>query len=161
SREAELLETGGAVLRALPRLGEWFFVVNADVLWLDGKDFALARLAAACDPEAMDAVLLFQRTSAAVGYDGLGDYHLDPLGAPRRRGEREIAPFLFGGVQLLHRRLFDGVTERRFSLNVVYDRAEAAGRLHAVVHDGEWYHVGTPEGLALTQADLSSRRIER
>src|SRR5437763_14039915 len=26
SREDELLETGGAVLRALPRLGEWFFV---------------------------------------------------------------------------------------------------------------------------------------
>ena len=161
SREEELLETGGGVLRALPSLGEWFFVVNADVFWLDGRDFALARLAAACDPDRMDAVLLFQRTAGAIGYDGDGDYFLDPLGVPRRRGELEIAPFLFGGIQLLHRRLFDGVSERRFSLNRLYDRAESNNRLHAVVHDGEWYHVGTPEGLAATRARLSSHRIER
>jgi N-acetyl-alpha-D-muramate 1-phosphate uridylyltransferase len=161
SREDELLETGGGVARALKLLGDWFFVVNADVLWLDGKDHALARLAAACDPADMDAVLLLQRSATAVGYDGLGDYFLDPLGTPRRRGEREIAPFLFSGIQLLHRRLFDGIGERRFSLNVLYDRAEAAGRLHAIVHDGEWYHIGTPEGLAATRARLSSHRIER
>ena len=161
SREDELLETGGGVLQALSRLGEWFFVVNADVLWLDGKDFVLDRLAAACKPKKMDAVLVFQRTAGAIGYDGLGDYFLDPMGIPRRRGEREIAPFLFAGIQMLHRRLFDGVTERRFSLNRLYDRADATGRLHAIVHDGEWYHVGTPEGLAATRALLSSHRTER
>ena len=161
SPEDELLETGGGVLKALPLLGEWFFVVNADVLWLDGKDYVLNRLAAACDRKQMDAVLLFQRTTAAIGYDGLGDYFLDPLGKPRRRGEREIAPFLFAGIQLLHRRLFNGVAERRFSLNCLYDRADAAGRLHAIVHDGEWYHVGTPDGLAATRARLSSHRTER
>jgi MurNAc alpha-1-phosphate uridylyltransferase len=109
----------------------------------------------------MDAVLLLQRTTAAVGYDGIGDFFLDPLGQPRRRGEREIAPYLFSGIQLLHRRLFDCIAERRFSLNVVYDRALESGRLHAIVHDGEWFHVGTPEGLAATRARFSSHRIER
>jgi len=161
SREDELLETGGGVARALPLLGECFFVVNGDVLWLDGKDHALSRLAAAFDPAQMDAVLLFQRTTNAVGYEGSGDYFLDPLGVPRRRGEREIAPYLFSGVQLLHRRLFDGVAERRFSLNLLYDRAERAGRLSAIVHDGEWYHIGTPDGLDATRSRLNSHRIER
>lgn len=161
SREDELLETGGGVARALPLLGEFFFTVNADVMWLDGVEDTLARLAAAFDPARMDAVLLLQRTVSAVGYDGSGDYFLDPLEVPRRRGEREIAPFIFSGVQLLHRRLFDGVAERRFSLNLLYDRAERAGRLRGLVHDGEWYHVGTPEGLATTRARLASHRIER
>jgi MurNAc alpha-1-phosphate uridylyltransferase len=161
SRENELLETGGGVAHALKLLGDSFFVVNSDVFWLDGKDYALARLAATFDPSEMDAVLLFQRTVNAVGYDGLGDYFLDPLGVPRRRGEREVAPFIFTGVQLLHRRLFDGIAERHFSLNLVYNRAERAGRLRAIVHDGEWYHVGTPDGLAATRARLSSHRIER
>jgi len=161
SHEEALLETGGGVARALPLLGECFFVVNADVFWLDGKEHALARLAAAFDPARMDAVLLFQRTTNAVGYEGSGDYFLDPLGVPRRRGEREIAPFLFSGVQLLHRRLFDGIAEPRFSLNLLYDRAQSSGRLTAIVHDGEWYHVGTPEGLAATRARLTSHRIER
>src|SRR5207302_6434992 len=160
SREAELLETGGGVAQALPLLDERFFVVNADVLWLDSKDYALARLAGAFDPAEMDAVLLLQRTVTSVGYEGLGDYFLNPLGTPRRRGEREVAPFLFSGVQLLHRRLFEDVRERHFSLNVLYDKAERAGRLRAIVHDGEWFHIGTPEGLAATRARLSSHRIE-
>jgi MurNAc alpha-1-phosphate uridylyltransferase len=65
SRETELLETGGGVARALPLLGEWFFVVNSDVLWLDSRDYALARLAAAFDPQTTDVVLLLQRTVTA------------------------------------------------------------------------------------------------
>lgn len=161
SHEEELLETGGGVARALPLLGDSFFVVNGDVLWLDGKDHALSRLAGAFDPARMDAALLLQRTVTAVGYDGRGDYFLDRLGTPRRRREREVAPYLFSGIQLLHRRGFDGIGEQRFSLNVVYDKAERAGRLHAIVHDGEWFHVGTPEGLAATRARLASHRTER
>lgn len=161
SREETLLETGGGVARALPLLGETFFVVNSDVFWLDGREHALARLAAAFDPRTTDAVLLFHRTATAVGYEGSGDYFLDPLGTPRRRGEREIAPYLFAGVQLLHRRAFDAVAEPCFSLNRIYDRTEAAGRLRAILHDGEWFHVGTPDGLATTRARLQSHRTER
>ena len=161
SEEAELLDTGGGVARALPSLGEAFFVVNADVFWLDGRESALLRLARAFDPGAMDAMLLLQRTVSAVGYDGSGDYMLDPAGRPRRRREREIAPYLFAGIQLLHRRLFDGVTDRVFSLVRLFDRAEQAGRLRAIVHDGEWYHVGTPAGLEATRARLASHRVER
>jgi len=161
SHEPELLETGGGVAHALPLLGKMFFVVNADVFWLDGRHPALLRLAHAFDPDRMDAVLLLQRTVNAVGYDGDGDYLLDPAGIPRRRHEREIAPFLFAGIQLLHRRLFDDWTHRAFSLVRLFDRAEEAGRLHAIVHDGEWYHIGTPAGLAATRDQLSSHRIER
>ena len=157
SEEAELLDTGGGVAQALPLLGEAFFVVNGDVLWLDNKDSVLLRLAGAFDPAAMDGVLLLQRTVTAIGYDGSGDYFLDPLGKPRRRREREVAPYLFAGIQLLHRRLFDAAPGRVFSLVRLFDRAEAAGRLSAIVHDGEWYHVGTPEDLALTREHLIER----
>jgi len=161
SYEAELLDTGGGVARALPLLDDIFFVVNADVFWLDGKEGGLLRLANAFDPGGMDAVLLLQRAVTAVGYEGDGDYFLDPTSRPRRRREREVAPFVFAGVQLLHRRLFDGISQRIFSLIRLFDRAEEAGRLHGIVHDGEWYHIGTPGGLAATRGRLSSRRIER
>ena len=90
SEEAELLDTGGGVARALPLLGEVFFVVNGDVFWLDSRDPALLRLARAFDPADMDAVLLLQPTGTAVGYEGTGDYFLDALGTPRRRREREL-----------------------------------------------------------------------
>jgi N-acetyl-alpha-D-muramate 1-phosphate uridylyltransferase len=158
SQEAELLGTGGGVARALSLLDDAFFVINSDVFWLDSENQALLRLAGAFDPEHMDAVLLLQRTETAVGYEGGGDYFLDASGGPRRRGEREVAPYLFAGIQLLHRRLFDGVYDRIFSLVRLFDRAQKAGRLHALVHDGEWYHVGTLAGLAATRKRLSSHR---
>jgi MurNAc alpha-1-phosphate uridylyltransferase len=161
SHEGELLETGGGVLKALPLLDDFFYVVNSDIFWLDGKTPALLRLAQAFDPERHDALLLLQRTVSAVGYDGPGDFMLDPLGRLRRRGEREVAPHLFAGVQILAKRLFAGVAPGKFSLNPLYDRAIAAGRLAAIVHDGEWYHIGTPEGLALAEARLATHAVER
>jgi MurNAc alpha-1-phosphate uridylyltransferase len=160
-RESELLETGGGVFNALDALGDVFYVVNADVFWLDGKTPALLRLAGAFDAERLDALLLLQRTATALGYEGRGDFMLDPLGRVRRRHEREVAPHLFAGVQILHKRLFDGCAPGKFSLNRLYDRAIAAGRLAAIVHDGEWYHIGTPAGLALAEARLATHRTER
>lgn len=161
SREETLLETGGGVKRALSLLGDFFFVVNGDILWLDGLTPTLRRLAGAFNPKKMDAVLLLQRTVTAIGYEGRGDYFLDPAGIPRRRCEREIAPYIFAGIQILHRRLFDGVDDAVFSLKRLYDRAEDAGRLAAIVHDGEWFHVGTPDGLDCTRARLAELRTAR
>jgi MurNAc alpha-1-phosphate uridylyltransferase len=161
SREAALLETGGGVKQALPLLDDSFYVLNADILWLDGVEPALRRLARAFDAKTMDGVLLMQRTTGAVGYEGRGDYFLDPLGTPRRRVEGEIAPYIFAGIQILHRRLFAGIDDTVFSLKRLYDRAEDAGRLGAIVHDGEWFHVGTPDGLAETRARIAELRAER
>lgn len=161
SHEAELLETGGGIKAALPLLDEVFYAVNADVFWLDGKVPALKRLAHAWDPQRLDAVLLLQRSTTAVGYEGPGDFFLDPLGQVRRRREREVAPHLFAGIEILHRRLFEGEETGKFSLNPLWNRAIAAGRLAAIVHDGEWYHVGTPAGLAATEARLGYHATER
>ena len=163
SAERDLLDTGGGVSKALPLLGENFYVVNADVLWLDGKVAALDRLTRAWHDTEIDALLLLQRTTTASGYDGHGDYFLDPLGVPQRRCEGQIAPLLFAGVQLLHRRLFDelGAMPAKFSLNRLYDLAQERGRLRAIVHDGEWYHIGTPAGLAAAEDRLAITRVER
>lgn len=156
SPEADLLDTGGGVLNALDALGDGpFYVVNGDVLWLDGRRPALRRLAEAWDERRMDALLLVHPTVTAHGYDGLGDYFVDPLGRARRRGQREVVPYAFTGVQVLHRRLFDYAPAPPFSLNVLYDQAEAAERLYALPHQGMWFHVGTPEDLHRTVELLS------
>jgi MurNAc alpha-1-phosphate uridylyltransferase len=160
SHEDTLLDTGGGVARALPKLGaEPFFVVNADVVWLDGRSPALLRLARAWDDDKMDACLMVHATVRAIGYDGQGDFMLDPLGTVKRRRENQVAPFVFTGVQMLHPRLFAGAPQGAFSLNRLYDRAEEAGRMFAIVHDGEWFHVGTPDSLA--EAEMAMRDVFR
>ncbi len=148
SHEAARLETGGGVRKALPLLGaDAFFVINGDVSWLDGHTPALERLAAAWNDEEMDALLLLHPTAFAVGYAGVGDFVLAPDGRMRRRRESEVAPFVFTGIQILHPRLFEDTPEGPFSLNLIYDRAGVAERLWGLRHDGEWFHIGTPEGL--------------
>src|SRR3546814_9274272 len=42
-----------------------------------------------------------------------------------------------------------------FSLNLLYDRAIAAGRLRGLVHQGDWMDVGTHDGLAIAEAMLT------
>ncbi len=156
SHEPRLLETGGGIKQALPLLGpDPFFAVNAKILWLNGKADALLRLAEAWQDAAMDALLLLQPTVGAVGYDGPGDFWLDPLGRVARRREWEVTPFVFSGVQMLHPRLFAGSPAGPFSLNLLYDRAIEAGRLYGLRHDGEWYHVSTPGQLAEVEARLA------
>lgn len=152
--EDELLETGGGVARALPRLGAGPFVVaNGDSVWLDGPTPALARLAAGFDAARMDGLLLLVRAAQVEGEVGSGDFLLDPLGRLRRPKEREVAPYVFAGVQVLSHALFAGAPRSgAFSLNRLYDRAIAAGRLHALVHDGIWFHLSTPPDLERAEA---------
>jgi len=148
-RETVLLETGGGVKAALPHLGsDPFVVVNGDAFWLDGPSAALRRMFAAFDPAEMDALLLLVRTSQVDGETGRGDFLLDPLGRARRPKEREIAPYLFGGVQILSPSLFEDTPDGPFSLNLVYDRAIESGRLFGLVHDGAWFHLSTPRDLS-------------
>lgn len=152
SPEAEILETGGGVLNALPLLGDDpFFVANSDTVWLEGPRPALARLEHHWDPERMDALLLLQPTARAFGYSGYGDYSVGEDSRLTARREGDVVPNVFAGVQVLHPRLFDGEEPGAFSLRRVYDKAEAAGRLYGVIHDGEWYHLGTPDALAAAE----------
>ena len=148
SNEPERLETGGGVAKALPLLGDApFFVINSDAFWLDGTDDTLRRLACAWDDSTMDALLLLHGVANAHGYEGRGDFFRDAPGRLQRRGDKASAPWLFAGIQILHPRVFDGAPEGAFSLNRLYDRALASERLFGVTHEGEWFHVGTPEGL--------------
>lgn len=154
--EAERLETGGGVRNALPLLGdEPFFVINGDVLWQDGPQPSLDALAAGWDDAKMDALLLLHPVATALGYEGSGDFHRQSDGRLVRRRDGGTAPFLFAGLQILHPRLLAGSPEGAFSLNLLYDRAMAHGRLYGIEHSGRWCHVGTPADIPVAEAFLA------
>ncbi len=162
SREEVLLETGGGIRQALALLGaEPFFSANSDVMCVDGDIPALHRLQNAWNEETMDVLLLLHPVERAIGYDGAGDFFLEQ-GRVRRRTAQEHAPYVFTGVQMIHPRLFRKAPEGAYSLNKLYDEALAAGggsqpRLHAIVHDGNWLHVGDPAGVATATAWFAAR----
>ncbi|MFQ5764571.1 MAG: nucleotidyltransferase family protein, partial [Rhodospirillales bacterium] len=152
------LDTGGGVAKALPLLGPApFFVVNTDAFWLNGPFDALARMARTWDDGRMDGLLMLHSTVDAYGYRGNGDFCADGAGVLLRRAESEVSPWLFTGIQILHPRLFEGAPAGAFSLNVLWDRAIEGERLYGMVHDGEWFHVGTPAGLEEAETYLHLR----
>lgn len=156
STEEEALETGGGVKKALPLLNApYFFVSNSDPLWTNGKERALDRMEKAWDPDTMDALLLLVPKERAYGHDGTGDYFVIDGKPVRKQNPQDEAPYIFAGVQILKTSLFDNSPDGKFRLVPLYDKAQAAGRLACVVHDGEWFHVGTPEALKTAQEKLS------
>jgi N-acetyl-alpha-D-muramate 1-phosphate uridylyltransferase len=156
---AELLGTGGGVAKALPQLGNApFFLINSDTVWLDGVKPNVARLAAAFDPAIMDALLLLAPTTDSIGYAGRGDFAMLSDGRLRRRGEREVVPFVYTGAAILAPALFAGAPAGAFPLTLLFDRAGAKGRLFGLRLEGLWMHVGTPEAVAAAEAALAAAR---
>lgn len=148
NERGQLLETGGGVAKALPLLGSRpFLVCNSDTTWVERKTRNLSRLMEAWDDGAMDCLLLLAGIDRSLGYAGDGDFHLAADGTLTRRAAGTTSPLVFSGVSIVHPRLFEGAPSGAFSLNVLWDRAMDAGRLHGIVLDGWWMHVGTPPAL--------------
>jgi len=153
---AQLLETGGALVRASEHLPEPFFCLNADNIWLDGPKNAFADLSARWDRDAMDALLLVVPHVRAGNFHGPGDFHMDGQGLLSRRKAGRIAPFIYTGIQLVSRRLLRDAPEGPFSTNILWNRAIEQGRLFGVAFTGQWFEVGTPQAIAPTEAVLAA-----
>jgi MurNAc alpha-1-phosphate uridylyltransferase len=144
-----LLETGGGLAKALPLIDcDPFLVVNSDNLWIDGPVDALKLLASGWDEAKMDALLLLVPLARAHCHGGRGDFHMSGAGQLRRRKPRGVAPFVYTGIQIVSKRLFEGeLPEGPFSTNLLWDRAIEAGRCFGTVHQGLWFDVGRPESI--------------
>lgn len=146
SHEEVLLETGGGVKKALPLLGqEPFFVLNGDSIW--SGTTSLRTMEMSWDGDTMDALLLLTPREKAHGYEGRGDFFMDSEGRLCRPERGELAPYVYIGVQLLKPHLFQNSPQGPFSLNLLWDKSLATGRLYGHLHKGEWFHMSTPQDI--------------
>ena len=121
----------------------------------------LARMEARGIPTRMDALLLLHPLRQGDRPRGEGSRRLFP------RAERPRAPSRRGAARALCLRQRVGLrrapvprfARRPFSLLKLWNRAEAEGRLFGLVHDGEWFHVGTPQALAEAERVLAMKGV--
>ena len=158
SDERQLLrDTGGGLIQALPLLGDDpFFCVNADNWFVGEGQNALVRMADAWDPEAMDVLMLVVPFEHAGNTQGQGDFDLDATGRLSRDGPKRARPYVWTGIQLVARHVVADPPSAVFSTNVFWDRAIANERCFGLVHQGDWFDVGYPAAIALTEAALAS-----
>ena len=152
-----LMETGGGLVKAEHLIdAEPFYCLNSDAIWTDeGKSDALSRLADAWDGERMDGLLLIVSRERAFQHSGKGDFFLDDESRLIRRGYHDSAPWIYTGNQLISHRLIREAPDGPFSTNFFWDRAIAEGRLFGLVHQGDWYDIGSPQAIAPTEAALA------
>ncbi len=154
SPEAELLETGGGIFKALEFLGheQPFLVVNGDV-WCD-FDLTSVTLAAGDDAH---LVLV-----SNPPHHPTGDFYLEQnrvkvaLSGSQQQSLTRALKLTFSGISILHPRLFKEQTGGKFALAPLLRDAMTNNRVGGVAYDGFWLDVGTPERLAELDSRLRS-----
>ena len=136
------LETAGGIAKALPLLGDVFWVVSGDV-FLPGFAFeaeAVARFARS----PRSAHLWMVRN--APHHPG-GDFLVDAAGLLRNAGPGER--LTWASVGLFRAAMFEGIAPgTRLPLRPLLDKAIGQHRLGGELWPGEWTDVGTAERLA-------------
>ncbi|WP_187407891.1 N-acetylmuramate alpha-1-phosphate uridylyltransferase MurU [Saccharophagus sp. K07] len=139
SAEPEPLETAGAILHALPLLGDQpFLLVNGDV-W---TDYPFARLIQAPIRKRGHLVLVENPAHKLTG-----DFSLDANNAIQELdGETS---FTFSGISVLTPSLIAEYPQKRaqFPLREIFSWAIQNRQLTGEFYEGVWCDVGTPERL--------------
>lgn len=144
--EPEILETGGGLKAALPRLGASPVVtINPDAAWTGPNP--IQTLLSQWRPH-MSALLLLVPLSKAQTTRTEGDFSLE-------QGEiARIGDYLYTGAQIIRTDRLGDIPGDVFSLNRYWDHLAASGPLHGAVHPGGWCDIGHPEGLATAERML-------
>lgn len=158
SHETDLLETGGGVKLALHHFGnDPFYVLNADVIWMDGPGkTTLHRMAEMWDASKMDLLLLLNKTEPGKGDYCLADGSNQPVFG-KHKGTQLNPDYMFIGPRIVHPRLFENAPDGAFSFLDLFHKAEKAGKLYGLRHDGAFYHVGTPQEFEDTNRILAQQ----
>lgn len=166
SKEPELLDTGGGLLKAKPFLqGGSFIVINTDVL----VDLSLTELIAFHEEKRAAATLVLRPDPLADQY---GSIEIDGEGRIRRFLQAQIATkpsipttkFMFTGVQILEPRVFDHMAPaealRKFSTTKeTYPRMLLQQeRLFGFRFDGFWQDVGTASRIKEAEDSLAAAK---
>ncbi|MGB1158534.1 MAG: N-acetylmuramate alpha-1-phosphate uridylyltransferase MurU [Porticoccaceae bacterium] len=140
SREAQPLETGGGIVKALPLLGEQpFLLLNGDI-W---TDYPLRSISENNIPDNGLAWLLMV---ANPEHNPTGDF-----GLVNGLVSDNVEPtFTFSGLSVIHPKLLGDYTEthedcQSFPLRAALWPAIERGRVGAALYNGHWYDVGTLE----------------
>jgi MurNAc alpha-1-phosphate uridylyltransferase len=160
------LETGGGIKFARALLAEApILVANIDSVWIeDGEPPAQAirTLCAGFDPARMAARLLLARMARTTGFDGAGDFAMDPDGrlAPRRVTGAATAPLNYMGVHIVDPRPIYASPKTEFGLfplsGPFWADWAAEGRLFGAIMEGDWMHVGDPAARDAAEARLAA-----
>ncbi len=149
SEEIELLETGGGAVQAMQYLDDTapFYMINGDAYWINPpQSRTLLDLTKAWDQDSHNLLLLLQSCQSMAMTAPVGDYNIHNHHAVRAHNKN--GDYMFTGVRICTPNFIMPYALEKFSFLKIMDDCENTNRLGAIVHDGDWYHISTPEDLS-------------
>lgn len=149
----KLLGTGGALRRALPLLGQDFFVLYGDSY----LEIAYASVQAAYRERGKPALMTVFRNegqwdSSNVLFDGTNVVRYD------KRHPIADMKFIDYGLGILNSDLLRAHNNETFDLSEIYAALANEGRLAGFEATKRFYEIGTPAGLAVADGHLKGNR---
>jgi MurNAc alpha-1-phosphate uridylyltransferase len=139
SKEDVPLETAGGIIRALPLLGDTpFALVNSDI-WTDFPFRSLAQVRLA--GEAAAHLVLVGNPP----WHPAGDFSLRADGLLQDAGP--ASSLTYAGIGVYAPGFFAGISQEKYPLRPLLDRAMARDQLSGEHFSGDWVDVGTPQRL--------------
>lgn len=147
------LETAGGMAKALPFLGDVFWVLAGDV-FVPGFQFDPRAAQAFSESDDWGRLTLVPNPAHVPQ----GDFALTSAGRVARKDSGEASTYTYSTIGLYRPAMVDGVQlGEKAALRPYLERAIDADRLSGVVYRGPWTDVGTPERLQqLNQSTLQS-----
>ena len=148
SKEDELLETGGGAVKALPHIDmdTPLYMINGDAYWVNASQGRTINQLQNTWHEGMECLLLLQSTTSMNMTEAVGDYNIND-NALAVRSHDKSGEFMFTGIRIIDPKILNGRAIHKFSFLEFMDGCENNNTLHAIAHEGDWYHLSTPVDL--------------
>jgi len=137
-KEEILLDTGGGILNATMRFkNNPFFVVNPDTIWNKNYYEELKILEYSYLKNNKSVLLLVDKN---ISYDKSfkGDFNLKKNKYISRENRNQ---YIFTGAQIINRSIFEGIKEKIFSMNLVWDKMMKDKKLLGQESNQTFFHV--------------------
>ncbi len=148
--EKEILDTGGGIKNIIPHINDNnLLVINSDVFWTENNLIDAKLLINNFDIH-NNSTLLLSNKENSYGLDKMnGDFILKDNKIIRySKGEEVI---FYSGLQILDVDSIKNFSEKKFSINLIWDILINNGELCGELMKSKWFHVGDPKGLSIVK----------
>ena len=148
--EKEILDTGGGIKNIIHHINaNNLLVVNSDVFWTE-YNLNDAKLLINNFDIHNNSILLLSNKENSYGLDKMnGDFILKDNKIIRYSKGKEI--IFYSGLQILNVNSIKNFSEKKFSINLIWDILINKGELCGELMKSKWFHVGDPTGLNIVK----------
>jgi MurNAc alpha-1-phosphate uridylyltransferase len=141
-KEDVLLDTGGGVLNATKKFkNEPFFVFNPDTIW-NKNYYEELKILENFYLEKNHSVLLLVNKKKSHDKSFEGDFNFTKNQVIMREKKNQ---HIFTGAQIINRSVFEGIKDRIFSMNLVWDKLIKEQKLFGQESNQTFFHVNNVE----------------